>query len=74
MKAILKFNLDNPEDRKEHMMCMKSSNMASFIWELQHNFWRQWKHDEDNFTLDNYKDALLQLLNDHNINVDKLVD
>jgi hypothetical protein len=74
MKAILEFDLDNPEDRKEHMRCMKSSDMASFIWELKHNFWRKWKHDDSDFNLDNYKDALWDLLQDYNVNIDELTD
>ena len=74
MKAILEFDLDNPEDRKEHMRCMKSSDMASFIWELKHNFWRKWKHDDSDFNLDNYKDALWDLLQDYIVNIDELTD
>jgi len=74
MKAILKFDLDNPEDRKEHMRCMKSSDMASFIWELKNNFWRKWKYDDSEFNLDNYKDALCELLQEHNVNIDELID
>jgi len=72
MKAILKFDLDNPDDRMDHMRCLKASNMADFLWELKHNFWRKWKHDETDFTLDNYKVALYELMNDHNIDIDDL--
>jgi hypothetical protein len=46
--------------------------MAGFIWELKHNFWRKWKHNEEDFTLDNYKEALAELLDEHNINIDEL--
>jgi len=46
MKAILEFNLDDPEDSQNHLRCIHATNMASFIWELKHNFWRKWKHDD----------------------------
>jgi len=74
MKAILKFDLDNIEDEKDHMRCMKSSDMACFIWELKHNFWRKWKHDDTDFTLDNYMEALHDLMEEHNVHIDELID
>ena len=46
--------------------------MAGFIWELKHSFWRKWKHNEEDFTLDNYKEALAELMDEHNINVYEL--
>jgi hypothetical protein len=74
MKAILKFDLENPEDRMSHLRCVKSSDMACFIWELKHNFWRKWKHDETDFNLDNYKEALYELMEEHNINTYELTE
>jgi len=74
MKAILEFDLDNPEDLKSHLRCVKSSDMASFIWELKHNFWRKWKHDEDAFNLSNYKEALGELMEEYGINMDDLIE
>lgn len=37
MKAILEFNLGNPEERAAHLKCVKAEEMANFIWELIHN-------------------------------------
>ena len=74
MKAILEFNLDDPEDSQNHLRCIHATNMASFIWELKHNFWRKWKHDETDFNLDNYKDALYELMQEHNIDIDNLIE
>jgi hypothetical protein len=74
MKAILKFDLDNPEDKIDHLRCVHSTDMAMFIWELKHNFWRKWKHDETDFTLDNYKEALWELMQEYNINIDNLIE
>ena len=74
MKAILEFDLENPEDRMSHLRCVKSLDMACFIWELKHNFWRKWKHDETDFTLDNYKEALYELMEEYNINTYELTE
>jgi hypothetical protein len=73
-KGILEFDLDNKDDELAMRRAMKSSEMAMFIWELKHNFWRQWKHDETDFNLETYKEALADLLDEHSINVDELID
>ena len=73
MKAILEFDLDEPEDHMNHTRCLQAQEMALFIWELQHNFWRKWKHDESKFTLEAYQEALAELMDDHSIDIDKLM-
>jgi hypothetical protein len=35
--AILKFNLDDPQDRMAHMRCVKSQNMANFLFQISNN-------------------------------------
>ena len=74
MKGILEFDLDNNDDEIAMKKAMKSADMASFIWELQHNFCRKWKHDETDFNLDTYRESLSDLLDAHNINIDELID
>ena len=74
MKAILEFDLDNPDDVTSHLRCIKSADMAGFIWELQHNFWRKWKHDESDLTLESYREAMCNLIEEHNINIDELIN
>ena len=74
MKAILEFDLDNVDDAMNHLRCIHSTDMAMFIWELKHNFWRKWKHDETDFNLDNYKEALAGLMDECNINIDNLIE
>ena len=72
MKAKLEFNLLEPEEAQAHLQCVKANKMACFIWELKHNFWRKWKHNETDFNLDSYKEALTDLMEEHNINPDEL--
>ena len=72
MKATLTFDLNDQEEADSHLRCIKAAEMAGFIWQLKNNFWRKWKHNEENFTLDSYKEALAELLDEHNINVDEL--
>ena len=72
MKATIEFNLDEMDDVHRHHVCVNASKMACFIWELKHNFWRKWKHDDADFNLDTYKEALHELMEEHNINPDEL--
>mgnify|MGYP003657063643 FL=1 len=72
MKATLTFDLNDQEEADSHLRCIKAAEMAGFIWQLKNNFWRKWKHNEEDFTLDNYKEALAELMDEHNINVYEL--
>ena len=74
MKAILEFDLEKHEDRMSHLRCVKAPDMAAFIWELQHNFWRKWKHNEEFFTLERYQEALGELMEEHGINLEDLIE
>lgn len=73
MKAILEFNTEDPEEEIELLRAVKAKDMAMFIWELQHNFWRKWKHNENDFTLDNYKEELSDMLLEYNIDTEDLM-
>ena len=73
-KVLIKYDLSNEDDEMELKRAMKSNDMAMFIWELQHNFWRKWKHEDEDFNLETYKEELSELLEDHNINIDELIN
>jgi len=34
MKAILEFNLDDPDDEKAHLRCVKAMDMACLLWDM----------------------------------------
>ena len=59
-------------DLQEAKQLVKASDMALLLWELKHNFWRKWKHDESEFTLNNYKDELADLFYEYHVDVDDL--
>ena len=74
MKAILEFDTEDFEQKKELLRAVKADDMSMFIWELVHNFWRKWKHNESDFTLDNYKEELAELLIEYNIDIEDLAE
>jgi len=73
MKATLEFNTEDPEESIELLRAVKANDMAMFIWELHHNFWRKWKHDETDFNLNNYREELSELLTEYHIDTDELI-
>ena len=79
MKAILKFNLDDADDRVSHNQCVKANDMAGVIWEICYNTKKtlEWELEADD-KLDGY-DALelvykkfYEILESHDINIDNL--
>jgi len=68
----MKFTIQTT-DKKEAMRLLMSEKMASFIWELVHNGWREWKYTDEY----NYKpawDKIHNLLNEHGIDIDELIE
>lgn len=62
MKAILEFDLDDYDDKMNHLRCIKSLNMAIVLFELMYN------------TDKNFKKRFLDLLNENNIILDELIE
>jgi hypothetical protein len=42
-----KFEFDLPEDQDDFNDFVKARENASIVFELRHNYWRNWKHQDD---------------------------
>jgi len=80
MKAQLNFDMDDPDDRMDHLRCVKSLDMALVLWELNCNSKKGFENKislspEMNAydVLDMIFEEFRSLLDEHDINVDKLV-
>lgn len=79
MKAILKFDLSDPDDRADHKIAVHANDMAFILWELLYNSRKGFEQemDEKHLTgdgvLDMVYDRLRDLLDEHSINIDDLV-
>ena len=62
------------DDEKEALQMVMAGNLAAFIWELKHNYWRKYKYDESNFTLSRFKDDLQEMLEEFGIDIDALTE
>ena len=83
MKAILEFNLDNPEDVMAHKRATKATDMALVLFEITHNrkkLWLNYDHKlgEDSSYGENLIheifDDILNLLDGHGIVIDDIVE
>ena len=48
-KAQLKFDLENLEDRRAHLRCVKSTDMAIVLFHLTHNLKKECEFEIETF-------------------------
>ena len=58
MKAILEFDLNDPDDAMAHLRCVKSLEMALVLWNLKNDLSR----DIDKKVSEKSKDAFIELV------------
>jgi len=77
MKAILEFDLNEPDDIQAHMRCVKSLDLVLFILKIEGELRGKLKHgnltDCQYETLDKFRDEFYQEMNQRGINLDELV-
>ena len=79
-EAILKFDLNDVDDRMAHLRAVKSLDMAMSLWEITHNTkkgleWSLEGKDLDKYdTLELVFEKIYEILNDNNINADELIN
>ena len=80
MKAILKFNLEFPDEQKAHLRFVKSTNMAIVLFDLLRNARKSISHDRQDASDDFMQgvevvmEHIGKLCEDNNINIDELID
>jgi hypothetical protein len=77
-KAILEFNLADPDDATDYIRANKALDMAIALWDIDQYLRAETKYNEE-LTQDAY-DALVtarekfyQILNERNINMDEIL-
>jgi hypothetical protein len=79
MKAILEFNLNEFEDEQAHYRCIKALDMALVIFKFDEYLRKHIKYNENNLSADaliaieETRDALMDILHDNNISINKLI-
>jgi hypothetical protein len=80
-KAILEYDLNDPDDNMAHLRAVKSLDMALVLWEMAYNAKKSLQYDiegkkiEDPYeALDLAFEKLWEELNERGINLDHLVN
>jgi hypothetical protein len=79
-KATLEYNLSDPEDAMAHLRAIKSLDMAMALWDIVHNTKKGLEWSMEGKEIDKYDalelvfEKIHEILNDHNIITDELID
>jgi len=76
MEAILKFDLNDPDDKREHERMLKSMDMHLALWDISQELRSKVKYAPDFMSEDEYKaweqaqDMFYRIINEYTINLD----
>lgn len=82
-RAILKFNLDNPEDRRDHLRAIKSLDLSLVIFTFLHNTRKEIEAEFENNPMGNIDvydgvertyEKFYKILEEYKIDIDELID
>lgn len=73
MKAVLEFDLDNPDDAMAHMRCVKAKDMALMLFEFDQHLRGQYKHS-DSKEAGIFREQLNTMMRGYNIDLDELIN
>ena len=79
MKAILEFDLDNPDDQSAHMRAVQALDLAICLWDIEQYLRAQTKYALDSMpeevhdALSEVREKFYQILNERGIDMDKIL-
>ncbi len=78
MKATLEFDLNEQEDIIAHKRATKALDMALVLWDIDHYLRTQVKYNEvltqeAHDAFESAREKFYEILNDHNINIDEIL-
>lgn len=82
MEANLKFNLDNPDDKRAHLRAIKSLDMALALWHIEANMRKKLEEKVDlwqevctpEMVIDAFVTELRNIYDEYRIDPDELVE
>lgn len=74
MKAILQFNLDDPDDSMAHLRCVRSTDIALALWTLRNKIIYTVDTSESGM-IDGYEllNEMADVMSKYDINLDSLI-
>ena len=70
-KAVLKFDLNDPEDVREHLCAVHGQDFAFLLWEFRHNILR--RAYKDGLSSEQIIELIQEKINELGIDIDELV-
>jgi len=80
MKAVLEFNLDDPEDKMSHLRCVKATEMMITLWEMDQHLRSITKYASDSTSQETYdelvkvREMLREIMGDNGITFEGLIE
>lgn len=80
MKAILEFNLDNPDDVIAHKRCLKALDIMSVIYQFGYNTKKKLIQRFENSNEDSIEaievifEEFFEILDNNNVNINELIN
>jgi hypothetical protein len=78
-EAILKYNLDDEDDRLNHLRAVKSLDMGLAIWNIVHNTKKSLEWSMEGKEMDKYDalemvyEKIHEILDEYNVRIDELI-
>jgi hypothetical protein len=79
-KAKLEYDLNEPDDMMAHKRAVKSLDMALALWDITHNTKKSLEWSMEGKEMDKYDalemvfDKIYEILDEHNIKLDDLIN
>jgi len=74
VEAVLKFNLDEEDDKHEFKLASHGKDLALALWDLDNNLRSRIKYsDKEEHTLQTVRNKLHEILDSYDVNLDGLV-
>jgi hypothetical protein len=80
MKAILEFDLDNPDDKMSHLRCIKATEMMITLWEIDQHLRSLTKYASDTTSDETYdelvkvRERLREIMDENGISFEGLIE
>lgn len=74
MKAIIEFDLNEPDDIRNHLRCIKALDMACVLWEIrQLRKELEWMEDQGELSSEQVMSKIMEHFDNHNVNIEELL-
>ena len=71
MKAILEFDLNEPDEREEHLRCVRALDLCLVLWDFDQILRSEIKYNDKDWQ--EVRDKLTEIMDEHGVNLDDLM-